>query len=212
MRSLGFIGNLIVLATVFGLCLGCTSAPKRGSSDWITLFDGSGLDAWEVLHGGEWTIENGVLVGRNGQNWSTDPEKSGSWLATRKTFDNFILEFEYAINERGNSGVFFRSAREKNPAFTGYEMQITDFFGHEPSKQGAGAVYDVAAPKYNLVKPAGEWNRVRITCDEALIRIEINGRNVLQMMGDRSRTGSIGLQNHDERSVVKFRNIRVREL
>jgi hypothetical protein len=35
---------------------------------------------------------------------------------------------------------------------------------------------------------------------------------VVDVENERSSTGYIGLQNHDDRSVVKFRNIRITEL
>jgi len=82
------------------------------------LFNGKDLKGWVPMHGGDWTIEEGVLVGKNGTNWSTNPEKSGSWLRTEKEYGEFVLELEYAINKGGNSGVFLRSALEKNAGFT----------------------------------------------------------------------------------------------
>ncbi len=176
------------------------------------LFNGKDLAGWSLIEGGEWSVEQGVLTGRNGRNWSTDPEKTGSWLHTNEPYGDFRLELQYAINEGGNSGVFFRSALEKNPAFTGYEMQIVDFFGQAPSKQGATAIYDVAGPSKNLVRPAGQWNTVTITAIGRKIAFEMNGETVLETELDRSARGYIGLQNHDDHSVVRFRNIRIEAL
>jgi sugar phosphate isomerase/epimerase len=177
-----------------------------------SIFNGHDAKGWTPIEGGEWNVADGVLMGRNGQNWSTDPEKTGSWLRTDKEYGDFRLELQYAINEGGNSGVFFRAAQEKNPAFTGYEMQIVDFFGQEPSKQGATSIYDVVAPEKNLVRPAGEWNTVTITAQSSKITFEMNGEKVLETEQTRSTKGFIGLQNHDDKSEVKFRNIRVEEL
>lgn len=42
------------------------------------LLNGQKLSGWVVMHGGEWKVEEGVLVGRNGTNWTTNPELSGS--------------------------------------------------------------------------------------------------------------------------------------
>jgi len=176
------------------------------------VFNGQNLDGWHVIAGGEWTVENGVLIGRNGRDWSTDPEKTGSWLCSNREYGDFRLELQYAISEGGNSGVFFRSATEKNPAFTGYEMQITDAHGSAPSKQGAGAIYDVVAPSKNLVRPAGQWNTVTITAKGARIAVEMNGEVVIDTELTRSMRGHIGLQNHDERAVVRYKNIRVEEI
>jgi len=176
------------------------------------IFNGRSLEGWVPIEGGEWSVQNGLLTGRNGRNWSVDPERAGSWLRTQKQYGDFRLELQYTISEGGNSGVFFRSALEKNPAFTGYEMQIYDAPGQPPSKQGPTAIYDVVAPTQNRVRPAGHWNTVTIIAQGSKITFEMNGEPVLQTKQDRSSRGYIGLQNHDERAVVQFRNIRLEEL
>ena len=176
------------------------------------IFNGKDLEGWVVVEGGEWTVEDGALVGRNGRNWSTNPEVTGSWLRTEKEYGDFRLELQYTISEQSNSGVFFRSAAEKNPAFTGYEMQIFDAAGAAPSKQGTSGIYDIAAPTENRVRPAGQWNTVTIIAKGRQIAIEMNGARVVDAELDRSTRGYIGLQNHDERAVVKFRNIRLEDL
>jgi len=175
------------------------------------LFSGKDLKGWVPMHGGEWTIEDGVLAGKNGTNWSTNPEKSGSWLRTEKKYGDFVLELEYAINTNGNSGIFIRSGLEKNPAFTGYEMQILDDHGRKPTKGSAGGLYDVVAATENMSKPAGEWNTVKIAAKGQHIEIWVNGTRTVDYQADRRLKGYIGLQNHDSKAVVKFRNIRITE-
>jgi hypothetical protein len=176
------------------------------------IFNGRDLDGWTQIQGGEWTVENGVLVGRNGQGWTTNPEVSGSWLRTNREYGDFRLELQYAINARGNSGVLFRSGLEKNPSFTGYELQIFDGHGRAPDARGPSSIYQVAAPSQNLVRPADQWNTVTILARGPQIIVEMNGQRVIETQHDRSLRGYIGLQNHDARSVVQFRNIRVEEL
>src|SRR5262245_56853901 len=173
------------------------------------LFNGRDLSGWVPMHAGEWKVEDGVIVGRNGTNWSTNPEKSGSWLRTEKEYSDFVLELEYAINEKGNSGIFIRSGLDKNPAFTGHEMQILDDHGREPKKSSTGALYDVVAGTKNMSKPAGEWNKVRITCQGRRIRINLNGEDIIDYETDRLTRGYLGLQNHDNHAVVKFRHLRI---
>jgi hypothetical protein len=176
-----------------------------------SLFNGRDLSGWVVMHGGDWTVEDGVLVGRNGQNWSTDPEVSGSWLRSERSYQDFILDLEYTIE--GNSGIFIRSGLEKNPAFTGYEMQVLSDHGRAPSKGSAGSLYDVIAPTQNMTRPTGQWNQARILVEGTRIQIILNGELVVDFDdATRSTGGYLGLQNHDDKSVVKFRNIRITEL
>jgi len=176
------------------------------------LFNGENLDGWTKIEGGEWTVEDGVLIGRNGRNWSTNPEKTGSWLSTEKQYKDFRLELQYTISERGNSGILFRSSHEKNPSFTGYEMQIHDSPGRPPSKTGPTSIYDVVAPTKNLIRPSGQWNTITIVAKGPRIQFWVNGEQVLDTEQTRSMEGYIGLQNHDDRAVVKFKNIRLEEI
>ena len=176
------------------------------------IFNGKNLNGWRVIEGGEWKVEDGAIVGRNGINWTTNPEKAGSWLRTNRKYSDFRLEFQVCLGPRTNSGVFFRSGAEKNPAFTGYEMQLYDASGRPPSKGGPGALYDLIAPTKNMIRPAGEWNTVTIIANGAKIIVEMNGERIVETEQTRSLKGYIGLQNHDGRSVVKYRNVRVEEL
>lgn len=176
------------------------------------LFNGKDLSGWVVMHEGDWKVEDGVLVGRKGVKWTTDPKVSGSWLRSEKEYGDFIFSFEYAINEKGNSGVFLRSGLEENPAFTGHEMQILDDHGREKSEVwSTGALYDVVAAKKNMSKPPGEWNEVRIETDGPRVRIWMNDEQIVDYKSDRRMKGFLGLQNHDEHAVVRFRNLTITE-
>ncbi len=176
------------------------------------LWNGKDLTGWAKVAGGEWTVEDGVLVARNGKDWSTDPSRTGSWLRTEKEYGDFELYVEYLAKARSNSGVFIRSGLERNPAFTGYEVQIHDDAGSPPRKGGPGSLYDVIAPAKNRVRPAGEWNQIRVIARGQSIRVHVNGEMVIDTTGDRNLKGYIGLQNHDDKSEVRFRNVQVVEM
>ncbi|MCB1127136.1 MAG: DUF1080 domain-containing protein, partial [Verrucomicrobiae bacterium] len=92
----------ILLSALLGLLMAGCSSTRPGNAP-MALFNGVDLTGWVIEHGGEWTVEDGALVGRNGRDWSTNPEVSGSWLRTGRTYRNFILELEFAIE--GNSGI-----------------------------------------------------------------------------------------------------------
>ena len=204
--------TLLPLALALAFVTGCKclcGSPASPASSAQSLFNGRDLSGWVALHGGEWKVEDGVLVGRNGLDWTTNPEKSGSWLRTEKEYSDFILELEYAINAKGNSGIFLRSGLEKNPAFTGHEMQILDDHGRAPAKFTSGSLYDVVSPSKNMSRPAGEWNQVRIECRGRRIQVAMNGEAIIDYQTDRLTRGYLGLQNHDTNAVVKFRNLRL---
>jgi hypothetical protein len=202
---------LVLILPIAGLLAGCNCCAPEPTGKSQSLFNGRDLSGWVVMHGGEWSVIDGALVGRNGVGWTTNPEVSGSWLRTERAYGDFVLELEYAINTRGNSGIFVHSALEKNPAFTGHEIQIVDDHGREPKKTTTGALYDVVGATKNLSKPTGEWNQVRIECAGPRIQVAMNGEPIVDYTTTRATRGYIGLQNHDTNAVVKFRNIRLTE-
>ena len=174
-------------------------APKG----WKPLFNGEDLTGWEPVGSDSWHVEDGMLYTVGGE---------GGWLSTDREYGDVDLQLEFRVPDGGNSGVFFRSAADKNPAFTGYEMQIFDAPGTPPSKHGPSGLYDVMAPTENRVRPAGQWNTVTIIARGTNVVLEMNGKRVIDAELDRSIRGYVGLQNHDERAVVRFRNIRIEEL
>jgi hypothetical protein len=142
----------------FAFLLFCLAAFTVGAaigSAAADLFNGRDLKGWVVMHGGEWTVEDGVLIGRNGTNWSTNPEKSGSWLRTEKEYGDFELRLEYKMPLKGNSGVAIRtpnkgeSAEEKKELKAETEQLI--FAGAGPVLTAVGSL--TAATAFSL--PAG---------------------------------------------------------
>ena len=69
-----------------------------------------------------------------------------------------------------------------------------------------------------MSKPAGEWNRMVITCIGSHLVVDLNGEQIVDIMldetpmKDRPMSGSIGFQDHGEPNNLKFRNIRIKEL
>ena len=201
---------LILALTLFSW--GCKSAPKSTRGQSAYLFNGKNLKGWTPVKGGSWSVDEGVIVGRNGAGWAVNPDVAGSWLRTDKPYGDFLLELEYNLTETSNSGVFIRAALDKNPAFTGYEIQLLPDAGKPVGKGSTGALYDVIAPLRNMAKPAGEWNRLRVLAKGSKVQVSVNGVLVVDTDAPRSVKGFIGLQVHDDKSTVKFRNLRITEL
>ncbi|SRR6266542_408448 len=72
----------LTVLSLLGALAGCSTIDHTENAR--ALFNGRDLTGWVVMHGGDWSVEDGVLVGRNGKDWSTNPQKSGSWLRTEK--------------------------------------------------------------------------------------------------------------------------------
>ncbi len=211
----------ILLATGVFLSAGCGgNEPQEAAT--IALFDGSGLDAWQMEKPDGWVIEDGVMS-----------LASGGYIWTKERFGNFVLEADFKISEECNSGIFFRTGNIADPVQTGMEMQIYDTATHtEMVKNDSGALYDLVAPSTNTMKPAGEWNHTVITCRDNMVTIELNGTQIVSAdldqwteahknpdgtenkfnlpLKDFPREGHIGLQDHGH--PVWFRNVTVTKL
>jgi hypothetical protein len=193
------------------------------SSDWRPLFDGRTLDGWEHVGPGKFLVEDGTLRTEGGMGLL--------WYA-RERFGNCIIRVVYKTEAaRSNSGVYIRIAdRPKEPWFAvhhGFEVQIADS-GREG--RGTGSIYTFAKANARPAK-VGEWNTLEITLKGNLIRTAINGVPVSEFdsselkpqpsdttgeadpaRGPRPESGYIGLQNHDQNSVVFFKEVSVRAL
>jgi hypothetical protein len=161
-------------------------------------------------------------------------EHNLDYLWTKEQYGNFILELEYKVAERTNSGIFIRTPDLKDPVYTGMEIQVSNSHARKGlSKTGtAGAIYDCLAPRKNAINPPGQWNHCRVKCQDNLIKIVLNGVHMRTMdvdqwttarqnwdekpnkfpraIKDFARKGHIGLQDHGR--PVWYRNIRVKRL
>src|SRR4051812_17050439 len=149
--------------------------PKQ---QWVNLFNGKDLTGWKQLNGkAKYEVKNGEIEG------TTVYGEPNSFLATDKDYGDFILEFEFKLDNNMNSGVQFRS--ESTPEYMngrvhGYQFEI------DPSPRAYTAgIYDEARRdwlyplEYNpSAKPAfkkGIWNKCRIECIGPSMRTFING-------------------------------------
>jgi sugar phosphate isomerase/epimerase len=141
------------------------------------------------------------------------------WYSEKK-YKDFILEFDYKCADRfTNSGVFLRIPEiviSNDYIFHSFEIQIDDA---SKGIHKTGAVYDAEAPKVDASKTPGDWNHFKISFIGNHIQVELNDVLILDWeaeprgkVKDFAEEGYIGLQNHDSRSPVYFRNIYVKEL
>lgn len=206
----------------------------------MPLFSGQGVpQGWSARHWADvgqpakdivrpWRVEGEVLVAA---------EPRGSWLVSDREYGDFILEFEWKIGERGNSGVGLRFPATGDPAFDGIEIQMVDprYFTPEvwaktiPAEL-TGGLYRAIAPSKQLYRPL-EWNRYRIECRGSRVTVELNGKRIQNVdlaqeaasilrhdgnpapaLRDRPRRGRIGFQELSRSGRVEIRGARIKIL
>src|SRR5262245_32770167 len=113
--AMRFARRSISLIAVVGI-LWLTMVATAQAADWVSLFDGKTMDGWEKV-GNEasmWEVKDGALCGSG---------PASMVVCTKGPFKNFRYRCEVRINDKGNSGLYFRTTRK--PGFTdGYEAQI----------------------------------------------------------------------------------------
>lgn len=168
-------------------------------ADFLPLFPKDGVpEGWTVRtwndvknpapDGVHWRVVDGILHGS---------EPRGTWLVSDQEYEDFILEFEWKLGERGNSGCGLRFPMRGDPAFDGLELQMVDprYYGDaaaQPSEL-TGSLYRSAAPQSQRYRPT-EWNHYRITCQGPLVKVALNGKPILDLNLDEETRSA---QRHD---------------
>jgi hypothetical protein len=171
-----------------------------------------------------WDVKDGVL---------TSVGARGCWLMSEKEYGDFVLEYEFKLGPRGNSGCALRAPMKGDPAFDGMEMQMADFRYNEQAKESelTGGIYRAIAPTRQVYRPE-EWNKVRITLSGSQMTVVMNGQTIQDVkldtftetvrrhdgsnappLRERPRRGHIGFQELSrDGSHVLIRGARIKEL
>jgi hypothetical protein len=107
----------------------------RGRHRWEPIFDGTSLDGWTAIGGGNWELKDGVLLGT-----SSKAESRHGLLTSDQSYDNFTAKITFRLSD-GNSGFYFRS--EPNKSGVGIsgiqaELENSDLMGGLYETSGRG--------------------------------------------------------------------------
>lgn len=192
------------------LVFAVAGASAHAEENWIPLFDGKSLDGWEKV-GSEksvWEVQDGAIQGSG---------PASMLVSTKGPYKNFRYRAEVKINDRGNSGLYFRTTAK--PGFSdGYEAQI-DSTHTDPIR--TGSLYGMCHVYKKLVEP-GEWFTYDLTVRDDVwrgrpmtrIKITVNGDELYEYM-DFEKTfkeGHFAFQQHDPGSKVSIRKVEVMPL
>lgn len=209
-----FVKAAAVAATVLG-------AGAFAADEMTPLFDGTSTDGW-IQRGGKasYRVEDGCIVGR------TVLKEPNSFLCPPKEYGDFILEYEYKVDPKLNSGVQIRSQcfdeetkvqhngktiRVAPKRVHGYQIEIDN----EPKRARfwAAGLYEEGCRGWIFpgfgggdgkafteqgakVTKVEDWNKVRVECRGDSFKTWLNGELRVDAKDSRVAKGFIGFQVH----------------
>ncbi len=222
--------GLLVLCVLAGCVFRVTAqqlkpfklSQKEKKEGYKILFDGTSMDQWKG-NTAEYVLEEGAITMRPKQ-------EEGGNLYSKATFSDFVLKFDFWLSPAGNNGLGLRhDFVEAAKGYSGMELQILDnehpsYKDLEPG-QYHGSVYKIIPAKRGFLKPAGTWNEQEVRIQGDHIQVVLNGELILDghlkeatgkmkpgsfQQAVLNESGHIAFLGHG--SVVKFKNIRIKEL
>ncbi|QDT00601.1 3-keto-disaccharide hydrolase [Adhaeretor mobilis] len=184
------------------------AAEDKATQNWITMFDGKTFDGWKANEMADgWKIEDGTI--------RTAPGRSHLFY-TASDFTDFEFKAEVKTTPGSNSGIYFHTKwQDKGWPKHGHESQVNQTHT-DPVK--SGSLYNVVK-LYESPAKDGQWYEHRIVVKGNNIRVHINGKLAHDYTEPNGVTderrlskGTIALQSHDPKSVVYYRNLRIRPL
>jgi hypothetical protein len=224
-------GILLAPIVCIGFAPGARSDDKKAEEGWVQLFNGKDFTGWKIPDppsgnfksvkqvkndAGKvvafvgvtkkddkditlWQIKDGMIVGGG----------PASHIFTEIEADDFHYRVEAKINDKGNSGQYFRTAF--GPGFPkGYEAQINATGG---DKIKTGSLYLPNVKEVLVLDTAphkpDEFFVQEVIANGDHIQIFVNGKKTVDYK-DPKKTytkGHFALQGHDPGSVMTFKKV-----
>ena len=188
---------LVLSAAFLAIIRFVGAAEAKPGESWQSLFDGTTLKGWQLMHDTTAQVTNGVIRVGGGL----------GWLRSEETFSDFILEAEWrGLETNYNSGFFVRAGLEGKPFPDGVWQVNLKSSAVGALLKGSTVVLDPKLP----TPPIGQWCRFRIEARGQTLTLFINDAKVWKFDELPTGAGSVGLQG--EGKLVEFRNIHVQRL
>lgn len=214
-RTIGFYMKRIIFATFLALTFGLPGFGANPEKGFVSIFDGKTFDGWKTATENEktWKIEDGAFV-THGERchlfYTGDP----------RPFKNFEFKADVMTEPGSNGGIYFHTRYQESgwPKY-GFETQVNNT--HTDWKKTA-SLYDVVNVRASPAQDQKWWTQ-HIIVRGNHVTIKVDGKTVVdytEPAGQKAGTefthkldeGTFALQAHDPKSIVRYKNIRVKRL
>ena len=199
----------------FMVALAMTAAAFAADSEegFVQIFDGKTFNGWKIgdADAKSWRIEDGALV-------ANGPRSHAYYMGDEKPFTDFEFKVEVMTGPGSNGGIYFHTRyQESGWPKAGFECQVnvshTDWIK-------TGSLYGLA----NIgVTPAQDntWWTQHIIVKGGKVTVKIDGKTVLEYneppgaqpgkdFTRKLNEGTFAFQAHDPKSIVRYKNARVK--
>jgi hypothetical protein len=203
-----------LIVALAGVIMALTSVRAADSEEgFTTIFDGKSFTGWKtsVDNPDTWKIENGAFVARGAV-------AHVFYVGDTNAFKNFELKVDVMTEPNANGGIYFHTAyQEKGFPRVGIECQVnvshTDWIK-------TGSLYGLVNIGLTPAKD-NQWWTQHIIVRGRKATVKIDGKTVIEYneppvsptgRGKKLGEGTFALQAHDPKSVIHYKNIRVKRL
>ena len=180
---------------------------------FTTIFDGKSFTGWKTStdNTNTWKIEDSALVARGNV-------AHVFYVGDTNPFKNFELKVDVMTEPNANGGIYFHTAyQEKGFPRAGIECQVnvshTDWIK-------TGSLYGLVNIGLTPAKDKQWWTQ-HIIVRGRKVTVKIDGKTVIEYnepqvsptsRGKKLGEGTFALQAHDPKSIIHYKNIRVKRL
>jgi len=176
----------LVCLVMLAVSVGCEST--GGDVKYISLFNGKDLTGWEADGNAKWVVEDGVLVGTQGDN------NAPGDLFTTASYGDFELKSTWRVEWPCNTGIWFRFQSPQKA----YQADILEYKNpvcYAGSLYCPGKLFLAMNTDKELVNRDG-WNTMTVRAEGDHLQIWLNNRQVADVHDNTSDSGRIGFQVH----------------
>ncbi len=184
-------------------------------SGFVSLMDGKTFAGWKIAEENPNTfrIEDGAFVANGNRSHLF-------YVGAERPFKNFHLKVDVMTGTNSNGGIYFHTKYQPQGwPKAGFECQVNNTQG---DWKKTGSLYDVVNIAHSLVADNQWWtqeiivegNKITVKAADQIVLQYTEppgaqaGKDFERKLGE----GTFALQGHDPKSVVRYKNIRVKRL